>query len=76
MEHCSGHGDLKSSAVQSLKPADGSAFSFKAFNRQFRARLERDDLLLRGLSSEARSSLAGIDVFRGELVAYRIPGCD
>jgi uncharacterized repeat protein (TIGR01451 family) len=58
----------KSSAVQSLKPADDSVLSFTAFGREFRARLERNDLLLRGLSPERRASLRGIDVFRGELV--------
>src|SRR5688572_21507837 len=58
----------KSSAVQSAKPADDSVLSFTAFGRQFRARLERNDLLLRGLSPAARSSLSGIEVFRGDLV--------
>ena len=58
----------KSSAVESSKPADDSILSFTAFGRQFRARLESNDLLLRGLSQEARSSLSGIDIFGGELV--------
>lgn len=58
----------KSSAVQSLKPSDDSTLSFTAFGRQFRARLEPNDLLLRGLSFEARSSVSGIEVFAGELV--------
>jgi hypothetical protein len=58
----------KSSTVQSAKPADDSVLSFTAFGRVFRARLERNDLLLRGLSSDARSSLSGIEVFRGDLV--------
>jgi uncharacterized repeat protein (TIGR01451 family) len=62
----------KASSLQSLKPVDETLLSFTAFGREFRARLERNDRLLRGLPLDARSSLRGVDVFRGELVD--VPG--
>ncbi|HET7924170.1 MAG TPA: hypothetical protein VFL30_04690, partial [Rhodanobacteraceae bacterium] len=58
----------KAGSVQSLKPVDETLLSFTAFGREFRARLERNERLLRSLPPEARSSVRGVDVFRGELV--------
>lgn len=58
----------KSSALQSQKPTGHSLLTFTAFGREFRVRLERNELLLRRLPSEAASALRGIDVLSGELV--------
>jgi uncharacterized repeat protein (TIGR01451 family) len=62
----------KSSALQAAKPADDSILSFTAFDRPFRVRLERNDLLLRRLPPDALRALRGVDVYRGDLVD--IPG--
>jgi hypothetical protein len=58
----------KAHSGQSLKPVDETVLSFTAFGREFRARLESNERLLRGLPPEARSSLHGVDVLRGALV--------
>src|SRR6185436_12883313 len=62
----------KSDTERTLKASEDSILEFRAFGRQFRARLERNDLLLRRLSAEARSRLRGTAAFRGELID--VPG--
>lgn len=64
--------DAKPEAVRSRNGADGPLLSFVAFGREFHARLEPNERLLRGLLRAGRPSLPGVELWRGELVD--VPG--